>query len=84
MGAYGQSDVQTLLWLAQLVVVIEFLIIFFPLFIFLFVGFRKCFTPRTDQTDQTDHDLDHLDPNLPLWDVVQDLYSTEPTQEYMC
>ena len=29
----------------------------------------------------TDHDLYHLDPNLPLWDDVQDLYSTDPTQE---
>lgn len=34
--------------------------------------------------NRTDHDLDHpqitvvvhLDPRLPLWDVVQDLYST--------
>ena len=44
--------------------------------------------PRTDQidhdlprTDQTDHDLDHLDPNLPLSEVVQDMCSTNPTQE---
>ena len=25
--------------------------------------------------------LDHLDPDLPFWYVVQDLYSTDPTQE---
>ena len=30
---------------------------------------------------RTDHDLDHLVPNMPLRDVVQDLYSTDPTQE---
>ena len=23
--------------------------------------------------------IDHLDPILPLWDAVQDLYSTDPT-----
>ena len=28
---------------------------------------------RFGQTDQIDHDLDHRDPNLPLWCVVQDL-----------
>ena len=33
------------------------------------------------QIDQIDDDLDNLDPNLPLWDVVQDLHSTGPTQE---
>ena len=33
------------------------------------------------QIDQIDHDLDHLDPNLPLWEVVQDLHSTDQTQE---
>ena len=33
------------------------------------------FTPRTY------HDLDHLVPHLPLWEVVQDLHSTDPTQE---
>ena len=38
-------------------------------------------TDRTDQTDQTDHDLDHLDLSLPLWDVVQDLYGTDPPHE---
>ena len=27
------------------------------------------------------HGLDHLDPNLPLRDVAQDLHSTGPTQE---
>ena len=34
-------------------------------------------------TPRTDHDLlvDHLDPNLPLLDVVQDLCSTDPTPE---
>ena len=30
-------------------------------------------TPRTDQIN---HHLDHLDPNLPLWDIV-----THPPQE---
>ena len=33
------------------------------------------------QIDQIDHDLDNLDPNLPLWHVVQDLCSIDPTQE---
>ena len=33
------------------------------------------------QIDQIDHDLDHLDPNPPLLDAVQDLYSTNPAQE---
>ena len=32
------------------------------------------------QIDQVDQ-IDNLDPNLPLWDVVQDLYGTDPTQE---
>lgn len=44
----------------------------------------------TRQTDrQTDHDLvhlvhlfiDNLDPNVPLWNAVQDLYGTGPIQE---
>ena len=37
----------------------------------------------TPPTDQIDHDLDNLHANLPLRysDVVQDLYSTDPTQE---
>ena len=41
---------------------------------------------RTDQTDQTDHlqidQMDHLliVPYLPLWEVVQDLHGTVPTQ----
>ena len=30
---------------------------------------------------QTDDDLDNLDPNQQLWDVVQDLYGTDPAQE---
>lgn len=34
-------------------------------------------------TPQIDHDFDHVDPNLPLRDCVQDLYGTDPTQE-MC
>ena len=33
------------------------------------------------QIDQIDHNLDNLDPNLPLWHVVQDLCSIDPTQE---
>ena len=32
------------------------------------------------QIDQIDHDLDNLDPILPLRGVVQHLYSTGPTQ----
>ena len=35
-------------------------------------------------TYQIDHDLDHLDLNLPIWDVGHDLYGTDPTQENMC
>ena len=34
-----------------------------------------------DQIDQIDDDLDHLVPALLLCDVVQDLYSTDPTRE---
>ena len=37
--------------------------------------------PHVGQIDQIDHDLDHPDPNLPLWDVVPDLWSTHLTQE---
>ena len=40
----------------------------------------KC--PHIGQTDQIDHDLDHLDANLPLCEYdVQDLYysSSDPT-----
>ena len=33
------------------------------------------------QIDQTDHDLDHLDPNLSLWNVVQHLCGTDPTKK---
>ena len=33
-------------------------------------------TPRTDKND-----LDNLVPHLPLWEAVQDLHSTDPTQE---
>ena len=42
------------------------------------------FTRRThqiDQIDQIDHDLDHLDPNLSVSYVVQDLYRADTTQE---
>ena len=40
-------------------------------------------TDKIDQIDQIDHDLDHLpvDTNLPSWDVMQELYSTDPTQQ---
>ena len=31
--------------------------------------------------DQIDHDLNHLVPNLPLRDVVRNLYNTDPPQE---
>ena len=37
--------------------------------------------PHVGQIDQIDHDLDHPDPNLAFWGVVQDLFSTDPTQE---
>ena len=40
-----------------------------------FLSFLKRFTPRTD------HDPHHVDPNLLLWDAVQDLYSTAPTRQ---
>ena len=33
------------------------------------------------EAGQIDHDLDNLDPNLPSWDVAQDLFSTDPTQD---
>ena len=36
--------------------------------------------PHVGQTDQIDDDTYHLDPTLPMWYVVQDLYSTDPTQ----
>ena len=32
-------------------------------------------------TSRTDQDQDYADPNLPLWEVVHDLYSTDLTQE---
>ena len=31
-------------------------------------------------TRQTNHDRDHLDPHLPFWGAVQDLYGAGPTQ----
>ena len=37
--------------------------------------------PFTRRTDQTDHDPDRLDPNLPLYDIVQDLYRINSTQD---
>ena len=36
---------------------------------------------ESPRTDQIDHDLYKLDPNLPRRNVVQDLYSTDKTQE---
>ena len=33
--------------------------------------------PRKPVLDQIDHDLDHLDPNLPLLDVVQDICTVQ-------
>ena len=46
---------------------------------------KKRLPPVTNSSHigQIDHDLpvDHLYPNLPLRDVVQDLYSTDPTQQ---
>ena len=33
-------------------------------------------------TRRTDHDLDSLNPDLPLRDVVQDLDTRDPTQEH--
>ena len=55
-------------------------------YLYFFRGTYVCFffffgnvcAPRIDQTD---HDLDHLSPHLPLWSYVQDLHSTDPTQE---
>ena len=41
--------------------------------------FGQMSTRRTDHV--LDHDLDHLDPNLPLGDAVQDLHGIDPTQE---
>ena len=38
-------------------------------------------SPQVRQIHQIDQDLDHLDIHLPLWDVVRDLYTTDPTQE---
>ena len=37
--------------------------------------------PTKPHTHPTDHDLDHLDSNLPFWGAVQDLYSIDPTQK---
>ena len=37
----------------------------------------------TRRTDQIDHDLDHLDPNLPSWDALHYLYSTGPTRKHV-
>ena len=33
-------------------------------------------------TRRTDHDLDHLDPNLPFCDAVHDLHITNPTRKH--
>ena len=38
-------------------------------------------TDRSDRSDRSRSTLDHLDPSLPYWYLVQDLYSTYPTQE---
>ena len=43
-----------------------------------FITQRKHCTRRTYQID---HDLDHLDHNLPLVDVAKDLYRTDSSQE---
>ena len=34
---------------------------------------------KNQHVGQINHDLDHPDPSLPLWDVVQDPRSTNPT-----
>ena len=44
--------------------------------VFFFLGICT----HVGQVDQIDHDLDDLNPNLPLGHVVLDLYSTGPTQ----
>ena len=44
-------------------------------------GVSVCVLHIQPFTRWTDHTLDHVDPSLPLWDVVQDLYSTDPSQE---
>ena len=38
---------------------------------------------RTDEIDQIDQidQIDKIDPNLPLREFVQDMHSTDPTQE---
>ena len=33
------------------------------------------------RTDQIDNDIYHLVPHLPLWEVAQNLHSTDPTHE---
>ena len=35
----------------------------------------------SDRSDRSRSTLDHQDPKLPLWDVVQDLYATDLAQE---
>ena len=44
-------------------------------------AFTTAKLPHVGQIDRIDHDLSHLDPNLPLCDVVHGLCSTDPTQE---
>ena len=34
-----------------------------------------------DQIERRKDQIDHLDPNLPLWDVVQDAHNTDPAQD---
>ena len=48
-----------------------------------FLTDRRLFNWETStrRADQIGHDLDNLSPSLPLWDVAQDLYNTDPTQE---
>ena len=45
---------------------------------------RRFLNHWSSQIDQIDHDLDHLVLHLPLWEVVQDLHSTDPTLEKHC
>ena len=50
---------------------------------YLVVSVMMCFTGCIATAHRTDDDLDHLDPGLPLRNVVQDPYSIDSTHE-MC
>ena len=54
-----------------------------PLSAFLCPSALSCPLPFTSRTDRSDRSRSRSsrDPNQPLWDVVQDLFSTDPTLE---